>query len=175
MKRTSRIALCGIVAALAVVIMFLSYFPYFTYAVPAAAGILMIILVIEIDPKWAVLSFVASSILILLLAETEAKLMYVLFFGYYPILKERIERIRKPLIEYILKFAVFNVAMIAAYFLASKVFGIPFDDMGNFGKYLELVLLIGGNITFVIYDFAISRLVVTYMIRLHPKLKKLIK
>lgn len=175
MKRTSKIALCGIVTALAVVIMFFSYFPYFTYAVPAAAGLLMIILVIEINPKWAVLSYIASSILILLLAETEAKLMYVLFFGYYPILKERIERIRKPLIEYILKFAVFNAAVVAVYFLATKVFAIPFDEMGSLGKYLELILLIGGNVTFAVYDFAVSRLIITYMLRLHPKLKNLIK
>lgn len=175
MRRTSKVALCGIVAALSVLIMFLAYFPYFTYAVPAAAGLLMIILVIEINPKWAVLAFISSSILILLLAETEAKLMYVLFFGYYPILKERIERMNKPVIEYILKFSVFNIAVIAVYLISTKVFGIPFDEMGDFGQYLELVLLILANITFAIYDFATTRLIYTYMIRLHPRLKKLIK
>lgn len=175
MKNTGKIALCGVMSALATVIMLLSYLPSMTFAVPAIAGIIFIILVVETDYKWAFTAYSATSVLVLLLAEPEAKLMFVAFFGYYPIIKGIIEKLRKPVFEYILKFAVFNAAIIAAYALMIFVLKTPIEEMGDFGKYTLWVLLGLGNITFFIYDFTISRIVSLYIKTLHPRLKKLIK
>ena len=42
-----------------------------------------------------------------LLAEKEAAILYLFFFGHYPILKGLIEKIKKAVIEWVLKISVF--------------------------------------------------------------------
>ena len=96
-------------SALAVVFMLLSYFPYLTYAIPAIAGLCIMAVVIEINLKWAFLSYLTSAVLVLLSAEPESRLIYVFFLGYYPILKAIIEKIKLPIVEWILKIISFNV------------------------------------------------------------------
>ena len=91
MKNNVKIAFCGVMSALAAVLLLLSYFPYFTYAVPAIAGLVGLIVLIEINTKWSIITYVVTAVLALLFAEPEAMLMYVLFLGYYPILKSVIE------------------------------------------------------------------------------------
>lgn len=175
MKKSSKIALCGVLSAMSVMLMLFSYFPYLTLAIPAVAGLVFVILVIEIDSKWAFLAFLSSAVLVAFLAEADAKIMYIAFFGYYPILKERLERLRRPALEYLLKFLVFNAVMVSVYTVMIKVFGMPLDEMGDFGKWTVLVMLVVGNITFLLYDYAVSGMIAAYMRVLHPKLKKLIK
>lgn len=172
MKRNLKITLCGIVAALSVVFMLLSYFPYLTYAVPAATGLLIMMIVIEIDTKWAFCTYLASAVIIFLIAEPESKLMYVCLFGYYPIVKALAEKIRKPILEWIIKLLVFNVAIIAVYLLLAGVFNISIEDLGALGKYGAYLLLIFGNAVFIVYDIAVSRMATVYFVRIHPKIGK---
>ena len=121
LKRTGKVALCGVIAALATVVMLLSYFPYLTYAVPAVAGLLFVILAIEAGKKWAFASYLAACVLVFLMAEQEAKLMFIAFFGYYPILKGLIESLRKKALEYVLNFSTGSVrSETMLHFLASK-------------------------------------------------------
>lgn len=154
--------------------MLFSYFPYLTYAVPAVSGLMMMILVIELDEKWSFCAFVASSVIVFLTAENESKLMYICFLGYYPILKAIIEKIGNQAVEWVLKILTFNAAIIIIYLIFSKLFGINTDDFKELGKYGAYIFLGIGNITFIIYDFAISRLAGFYMIKLHPKISQMI-
>ncbi len=174
LKRTGKVALCGVMAALSTVIMLLSYFPYLTYAVPAVAGLLFVILSIEVRHKWSFMSYAATAVLVLLLAEQEAKIMFIAFFGYYPILKGLIESLRRRVIEYIIKFLLFNIVMAGVYALFIFVFGMPLDQMGNFGKWTLLVIFGMGNVAFFLYDFTITQLIGLYMQSFHAKLQKLI-
>ena len=82
MKNTGKITLCAIMSALAVVIMLVSYFPYLTYAIPAVAGLCVMVVLIETDYKWAFFCYVTSAVLVFLFAELESKFMYVFFFGF---------------------------------------------------------------------------------------------
>ncbi len=175
MKTNAKTALCGIIAALSTAFMLLSYFPYLTYAIPAVAGLFMIILVIEINLRWAVCAYFASAALVMIFAETEAKLMYVFFFGYYPILKAALERLRKPALEWVLKFAVFNAAVLAVYWGLALLFDISFADFGELGKYGAYILLVSANVVFLLYDIAVSRMAALYIMRLHPRIKKMLK
>lgn len=175
MKNTKKITLCGMVASLSIVIMLTSYFPYLTYAIPALAGIFMMVPLIECGVSWSVGTYIASSAIIFITGETEAKLLYVLFLGYYPILKSLIERINKQAVEWVLKFICFNIAAVAFYYVSSMLFAVSFDDFGDFGKYGALVFLAVCNVVFVIYDIGISRVASYYIITLHDKVKKIIK
>ncbi|MBQ5910494.1 MAG: DUF2232 domain-containing protein [Clostridia bacterium] len=175
MKRTGRITLCAMLAALASLFMLTSYFPYLTYAIPALAGLFIMVAVIEIDVKWAILAYAASAVITALVAEPEAKMLYVLFFGYYPVVKAVFEKLKSRVAEYIFKFAVFNAATVFAYGVVATLIGVDISDMGDFGKYSALVLLIAANVVFVVYDLAVTKMAAFYIIRLHPQISKIFK
>lgn len=175
MKNTKKITLCGIVAAISVVIMLTSYFPYLTYAIPAVAGLFMMVSLIECGTSWAFLSYVTSAAIVFIVGENEAKLLYIMFLGYYPILKSVIEKLKNGFVEWLLKLLCFNVAAISFYFIASLLFSIQFDDFSVLGKYGALIFLLMCNAVFVLYDIGISRVAVFYLTNLHKKVEKIMK
>ena len=177
MSKSGKIALGGLLTALGVVLMFLTgLIPIGTYALPAFAGVLLIVAVIEIGAKWAWMIYAAVAVLSLLFAaDKEAALLFVLFFGYYPVLKSFLERISNKVLSWISKFAVFNVAVVACFFLAVNFLQLPEDSFTVFGIYLPWVFLILGNAVFLIYDIALSGLVATYVEKLHHRVTKTLK
>lgn len=177
MSKSGKIALGGLLTALGVVLMFLTgLIPIGTYALPAIAGVLLIVAVIEIGAKWAWMIYAAVAVLSLLFAaDKEAALLFVLFFGYYPVLKSFLERISNKVLSWISKFAVFNVAVVACFFLAVNFLQLPEDSFTVFGIYLPWVFLILGNVVFLIYDIALSGLVATYVEKLHHRVTKTLK
>lgn len=175
MKNINKLTFCAIIAALAVVFMLLSYFPYLTYAIPALSGLFIMVTVIEINAKWATLAYVtAAAVLIISPADIESKALFICFFGFYPILKALIERLRKPFFEWPLKILIFNIALALIYIAFTKLTSVSLDDFGVLGEYGAVVLLGLGNITFIVYDIAVSRVAMFYMFKLHNKIKKLL-
>ncbi len=175
MKNTKKVTFCAIMSALATVIMLVSYFPYLTYAVPAVAGLCIMAVLVEIGPKWATLSYFSAAFLSFLFAETESKIMFILFFGFYPVLKSLIERINNPFVEWVLKILIFNISLIFAYFVLTELFMLPKEDFGMFAKYGAVILLALFNFVYLCYDFAVSRMSVFYIYKLHPKIERLLK
>lgn len=175
-KSASSVAFGGIVSALAVLLMFFTgVFPFATYALPALAGLLLVVIVVDHGMKWAWSVYGAiSALAILITPDREAAAMFVLFFGYYPILKSVLERIRSRVVEYILKFVVFNVAIVASYLIIINVLGISeiLEEFGELGKYGVWIMLVMGNVVFLLYDITITRLVCMYTGWLRPKLFK---
>ena len=176
-RTSTKVALGGIIAAMMAAVMLGSYFPYLTYAIPAIAGLLVVVPMVELSVSWSVLTYISASVVVLLTAENEAKLLFLLFFGYYPIIKAVFESLNRRWLEYILKFLVFNVA-VALYVAASVwLLQIPFSEFVSspMGEFTAPALLIGGNIVFFIYDIGATRVVTYYILMLHPTVKKLLK
>ena len=161
--------------ALASLFMLTSYFPYLTISIPAFAGLFIMVLVIEIDKKWAALSYLASAIIVFFLAEPEAKLLYIAFFGYYPIVKSLLEGLKSILLEYILKFAIFNAAVILTYTVLASLFGVSVGDMNEFGKYTAGILLLVAKFVFIVYDIALTRVIEFYNYKIHDKVVRSFK
>jgi hypothetical protein len=172
LNNSIRVAFCGIITALGTVLMFATgLISIGTYALPAVAGVLGIMIVIELGAKWAWPVYVATSVLSLLMAaDKEAAILYVLFFGFYPIIKAYIERLPKKYIVYLIKFAVFNAAMIVAFLITVFILRVPQASFTVFGVYLPWAFLAAGNVVFLIYDFAVSGLVLMYYQRFHKTL-----
>ena len=172
--KTKKLTLCAMLSALAATLMLSSYFPYLTYGIPAMAGIFVMVAVIEVDIKWSIGVYLASSLIALLTAEREAMLFYIAFFGFYPILKSLFERLRSRLLEYILKIVSFNLA-VALSFGIMILIGLPVDFINDFGVYTIPILLVTANIAFVLYDLALSRIAGTYIARISPAVNKIIR
>ena len=174
MKTSFKVALGGAVAALGLVLMFMTaLIPFGTYAFPAFAGILTVVIVIEIGYGYAVAVYAATAILsFLLVPDKEAALMYAIFFGFYPILKGLIERLPNKPAQYALKLVLFNACVIAAFFIAVNLLSIPEDSYYLFGLNMPLIFLLLGNVFFVIYDICVTRLVTVYLLKWRKKLNK---
>ncbi len=176
-KKSSKTAIGGVVTALSIVLMFLtSVIPTLTYALPAAAGFLITLIVIEIDKKWALGVYAAVSLLsVLLIADKEAAVMYIMFFGYYPIVKAIFEKHFHSVLLWILKFLVFNAGAVSAFFISTYVFMVPFEEMEKYGAVAAWGLLAAGNVIFLLYDFAMSNLIQVYLLKWRKNFKRIFK
>ncbi len=180
MKQTSRIALGGMMGALALVCLMLTLFPYATYALPALAGVFLVPIVIECSKRYAVAVYAATAILSLLITpDLEAKWLYVCFFGYYPILKAVAETRRSRAAEWGIKIGVFNIAVVAVYAIVSRL-GFSLNEFAVTGIALPLPAILGlfllaGNVVFVLYDIALTRVLSLYFSRFQPLLRRLLK
>lgn len=174
MNHSLRVAFCSVMTAVSVTLMFLGgVIPIGTYAFPALAGIPQIAIVIELGTNWAWPTYIAVSILsVFLAADKEAVLWYILFFGCYPIVKARIEKRRKKLPATVLKFAFFNAAAIAEFYLAMWILKIPVSSYTIFGVQMPWLFLAVGNFVFALYDYALSLLTVGYCRKIHPNAEK---
>ena len=172
-NKTARIALCGVLAALAVALMFLGGTVAFAaIACPVMASLVLIPVYTECGWKWGLLWYAAVAALAALLApEKEAAVLFV-FFGYYPMLRKLIGRLRVRAAAWAVKLVYVNAAVFAAYGLMLYVFHLTavMEDFEGMGKAMLAVLLVLANVTFVIYDVLIARLEIYYHVRLRPKL-----
>ncbi len=176
-KLSFKVAIGGVIAALSLLLMLVAgVTTSLVYAIPMITGAFLMALVIEFGARFATLEYVAISIAsMLLLGNKEAAIMYVAFFGYYPIIKSFIEKNLKKSIGWITKYLIFNVSMVVAYFVVSNIFMITFDDLEGFGRYAMPVLLLIGNILFVLYDIMLTRLVTLYIYKWQKYVKRMFK
>lgn len=172
-KKTFNIALCGILSALGVVIMMITAIvPTATYAMPAMASLLLTVIVIEINKNWALASYFVVSILSLLLVpDKESVVFYILFFGYYPIYKQIIEsKIKFQWLQWILKIAVFSISAVTVYYIAIHILGVPTDEFALFGVNVPLLFLLAGIVVFIMFDHAMTGVIVSYVNKLRKKI-----
>ena len=179
MKTSVKVSLGGIIGALSIVLMSLtSIIPFGTYAFPTFAGMLLVAIVIEHGKAWAFsIYFVVSVLSFLLLADKEAALYYVAFLGFYPIVKAIIERIKSKVLQYVVKFILFNICMVIAFYLSVFVLSIPtriapFPPFLITGHYMPLAFLAISNVAFIVYDFCVSKIVAIYILKIHNLLAK---
>lgn len=170
-------AFCGMAVALETALMFLTgLMPTATYSLPALAGLVGIVIVVELGVKWAWPVYGAASILSALIApDKEAAALYVLFFGCYPILKAIVERRWRRWTQWICKLLIFNAAAVLYYFIATRVLGVPEESFWTFGILLPAVLLAAGNLVFLLYDYVVSGLVRVYWQRLHGPVSRMLR
>lgn len=171
-----RVALGGIVSALCLLTMFLAGIIAPLYILfPMIAGVLMMIIAVEVSRSWALLTYIAVSLLSLLITfDKEAALLFILFFGHYPVLRMYLGRIRLKFLRRLIKFIIFNICIIVYFYTTVYVFGLEqmLTEMDDFGKYGGYVMLFAANIIFVLYDYNLTFLYKTYCRSFLPRLRK---
>ena len=172
-----KVALGGVTAALSVLLMVIAGMTStLVYAIPMFTGALLMVLVIELGKGFATAVYVAVSIIsLLILGNKEAAVMYIAFFGYYPIIKSLLEKYFRTALCWIIKYIIFNVAMVVSYFAVTKIFMISFEDVEAFGKWGLGLLLLAGNVVFAMYDVLLTRLVTIYFYKWQKYIKRVFK
>ena len=181
--KTKKMTLCALFAAMGVALIFLgSVIEVLDLSVAAFASFFCIFAVIELGGAYPWLLYAVTSLLaVILMPYTMGGWFYLLFFGYYPILKEKLERLKKP-IAWGLKLVILNVALLISVALAYFLFfgqtdgnlidafvyifgGEGFGEIFAFGVYALV------NVVFIIYDIALTKLITFYFIKLRHRFK----
>lgn len=151
------IALGGVLGALAVVIMSMgTLIPVATFVCPMLCMMILRMVLAVCGTKIAWAWYGAVAMLGLLLAPDKEAAAVFAFLGYYPILKPKLDRLPYA---WILKLALFNGAIFAMYWLLGNLFGMAelsaeFQEMGTV---MTAVLLILGNVIFILLDVLLGR------------------
>lgn len=148
----------------------------FDLRIACGGGNAIVFMVIETDKKWAFGVYAAVAILgVLLVPDKEVAVMYLAFFGYYPILKAAIEAKLHAAVCWVIKLASFLASMVISYYLMIKFMGVTIDETEEFGMAAIPVLLGMGTLAFVLYDIALTKLVTLYMIKWRKYFKRYFK
>jgi len=149
-RHTKRLAVCGMSAALGVVLMLLgAALGLGIYMAPMLAGWFLMPVGKVYGRKYQLMLWIAISLLSLLFVpEPEENLMFACLFGWYPILRSRLQHLPK-VPRTLLKVALFNVIIIAVETLLLR-----FLAPEAIGTGLAAALLLVGNVTFLLYDLA---------------------
>ena len=148
-----RMAVCSMMTALGVVVLLLgAVLSLGMYACPMIVGLCLMPIGQEFGKKYQILLWLAISFLsMLLVPNPEENLMFFGLFGWYPILWPSLQRLSKGL-GMAVKLLLFNAVIIALEALVLLV--LAPEAMEPSMLFLLLVL---GNVTFVLYDRVIPK------------------
>lgn len=172
-KKSTQIALGGLSAALCIVVMLCTFMlPFATYALPMLAGVVLIPMAIEMGFTHAFIAYCAVSMLsLIMIPDREAALMFIAFFGYYPILLFKLDKIKSRLLRIPLKLFIFNFSLLAAYGVIIFLFRLNYvaEELSHgFG----FILLLIANIFFPVYERALRVFTALYIHRIRKRLIK---
>lgn len=150
--QTKAIALGGIFAALAIVIMCLGgLIPAATFICPMLCMVLLAVVLKNCGSRIAWAWYGTVAILGVLLGPDKEAAAVFAFLGYYPIVKPKLDKL--PL-RWLWKGLLFNTAILVMYWLLLQVLGMAqiaaeFAEMGTVMMFVTLIL---GNVTFFLLD-----------------------
>lgn len=164
------VALCGILAALALVFLFgACVVPTGQLGLTAVAGLFPMAAVISVGVRAGFLCWAAAGLLgLLLVPDKGCAVLFLLFLGLYPVVKSLIERLRNLPAEWVLKLLFFN-AMLAVSVLT--VGGFLFSSLPSVFRNL-FFLWPAANAVFVVYDIGLSKLAQFYSVRVDRHMKR---
>lgn len=179
MRRASRIstqtiALCGILAAVALVLLFAAGMtPTGWMGVTAVAGLAVAVAVSAAGYVAGVMCWLVSGILSLLLVPGKhVAVLFLCLFGVYPVLKNLFERIRRRALEYLVKLAYFNLVFFGLYTLAYGLFFEGAAKDWTLPVPFVPVIWVLANLVFLVYDFAFAKVMAMLQVRLVPLLRR---
>lgn len=151
-QAASNMALGGIMAALAVVIMCLGgLIPVATFVCPMVCMILLGIVRVRTSDRVAWGWYGAVAILGFLLGPDKEAAAVFAFLGYYPIIKPKLDKLP---FKWPVKIAYFNVVVLVMYWILLHIFGMAelVQEFSEMGFWMTALTLLLGNVTFLMLD-----------------------
>ncbi len=165
-----KLAICAMLSALGVIFLGAgSLLDVLDLSMAVLASMLCMVAVAEYggSAPWMIYGVTSILGLILLPVKTPAA-FYALFFGFYPIIKARLEKLPRA-ISWILKELVFNVCLVLMALAILYLTGIT--NLKAFTTLTVIGFTLLFEAIFVMYDFAITRILKFYLVKLSPRLK----
>ena len=152
-----RIALGGMMAALAVVLMAMGgMIPVATYVIPMLCVFLLRFVYGSCGRRIAWAWYGAVALLGLLFCPDKEAAAVFAALGYYPIVKPKLDKARLP---WLWKGLLFNGTVLILYWLLLNLFGLQqvVQDFEEIGTIMTVILLVMGNLVFLLIDILLGR------------------
>ena len=151
MRKSTSVALGGMLAAAAIVIMCLGgMIPVATYVCPILCTLLLWFVLRSCGKKMAWAWYLTVALLSALVGPDKEASAVFLLFGYYPIVKLKLDCAR---LRWLWKLLLFNSGVMVLYGFLLRVIGLESlyaeEPVGNL---FLVVLLVMGNVVFVLLD-----------------------
>lgn len=161
--KTKSLTLSGILGAMVLMLLFINnYVPFNRMFLYMIVSFIVSIVIIETNLRYGIMFYLVTAILaFLILPNKTYSIPYIVFFGCYGIIKYFIEKDRNIIVEYLLKFGVFNLLAFIAWQLIKLFIKVK----------LTIVLVIGAEVLFLVYDFAYSYFIRYYQNNIRKKLR----
>ena len=168
MRKTLPLTLSAMFVALGTVLFWLaSVVEMLDLTVAAIVALFVFFAHRELPRGYAYMIFAATSFLSLLLIPAKfAPLTYAAFVGWYPIAKYYIDHLPR-LFSWVLKLVIFNAVLACALVVSAVFFGLPSE-----GTVIYIVAVLAGNLSFVLYDILLNRLLILYAARLRARVNR---
>ena len=169
-KRTKYLTVSAMLSALGVVLLSLgSLVDVLDLTTAVLASMLCIYAVIEMGGFYPWMIWLVTSVLSLLLLPLKTPaIFYALFAGFYPILKEKLEKLKRPLSD-LLKWVVFHLCLAG---ICLMFWWLMPETLNMDGiKWMPIALYAMSLVCFALYDFALTRLISFYLIRLRKRFR----
>jgi len=139
---------------------------------------MIMLMAVELGNKPALCAYASAAVISVVLAPDKyAAIMFALFFGYYPVAKQKLEKIPSKVLEYACKLLLFSTSAVAGVFVLIFIFGATeaLEGMAEFMDVSPLLALILGNVIlgsamFICYDILLTRCYTLYINRYRHKL-----
>ena len=172
MNGTKKLTLTALLSALATVLLTLgSLVEVVDLSAAAIVSCFVVFLRIELGGAYPYLFWLVTSIASVLIFPAGSAGLLFACLGLYPLCKAVLERLH-PILEWTLKL-LFAGCILTAFVLVAK-FVLLLPDAVLTGWLLP-VFLAAALLTFVLYDIALSRLIVYYGLRIRPRISRFLK
>lgn len=172
-KKARRMALCGMMVALAMVVMLMGgVIPLATFCCPVLASLALIPILMEYGKKWTLMAYAAVAALGLMLSPDKESALLFAFLGYYPAVKPTLDKIKPKLLGSLTKLGIFNLAagamlLTIAFVLRLDAVMAEYAAMGTVGIIIFALL---ANFTMLMYDRMLLVMAVVYVKKFRPML-----
>ncbi|WP_069650056.1 hypothetical protein [Caloranaerobacter ferrireducens] len=167
-SKSKKVALGGIVVLLSVLCLYLaSILPTNKIFFFCLSTVFIAVIIIEFKTYFSLITYGAVSILgFIVIPNKLIMIPYVIYFGYYGIIKYYIEKINNILVEWVIKIVLFNLFVYVTYIITVNLF------VSNL--YIKLpiwLILLLLQVLFIIYDICYSLAINYYKYKLRKLLR----
>ena len=166
MRNAKRVAFCGVMTALCVVILTVGALSGVgNYAGSMLAGICLLPVGWEWGRKTELVLWISVSLVgAMVIPDPETILLFAGFFGWYLVFRASLDRF-PLLLRILLKLLIFNLTAVGCEILVMRVLAPETEE-----AWILLLLLILGNVAFFLYDAVLPRIELLYRVRLRKLL-----
>ena len=183
---TRRIAMCAVLCALAVVMLSLgAIIEVIDITAAAMASLVLLPILLCYGTKYAWLSYAVTGVLgVLLMPQSLGAWMFAGLTGFYPIVKQRLDRLPRVLgwaVKLLLLAAVLLLYLGIFYFILLGGEGSLFDAfLKGFGEedgtpLMAWAVIILSLFTYILFDLLIDRLLILYYLRWQKRVERWMK
>lgn len=143
------------------------------YSAPMLASVCLIPMMIEFGRGRAWIGYAATALITVILCPDKELAFFYVFIGYYPMLREDMNRLRPAALRWAAKLLFFAAATLALYLFLCFVLKLDavLSELEGYGKGIKALLFFGLVAVLMLYDIALGTAKRIYITKLRPKLK----